>query len=34
LDRIIHKAHRIEVASRDSMRKDQADLPDAGQSDI
>jgi DNA replication protein DnaC len=39
LDRIIHNAHRIEVASKDSMRKDstrkkQPDLPHAGQSDI
>ncbi len=34
LDRIIHRAHRIEVASKDSMRKDESDLPHAGQSDI
>ncbi len=34
LDRIIHKAHRIEVASKDSMRKDDADLLHAGQSAI
>ena len=34
LDRIIHNSHRIELASRDSMRKNQPDLPHAGQSDI
>ena len=34
LDRIIHNAHRIELASRDSMRKSHPDLPHAGQSDI
>ncbi len=34
LDRVIHNAHRIELASRDSMRKSHPDLPHAGQSDI
>jgi DNA replication protein DnaC len=39
LDRIIHAAHRIEVASKNSMRKESTrksrpDLPHAGQSDI
>ena len=39
LDRIIHTAHRIEVASKDSMRKEsmrknRSDLLHAGQSDI
>ena len=34
MDRIIHRAHRIEVASKDSMRKDDPSLPHAGQSDI
>ncbi len=39
LDRIIHTAHRIEVASKDSMRKEsmrknRPDLLHAGQSDI
>lgn len=39
LDRIIHNAHRIEVASKNSMRKDSmpkngTDLLHAGQSDI
>ena len=34
LDRIIHNSHRIELASRDSMRKNHPDLPHAGQSDI
>ena len=34
LDRIVHNAHRIELASRDSMHKPRPDLPHAGQSDI
>jgi DNA replication protein DnaC len=34
LDRIVHAAHRIELASKDSMRKPRPDLPHAGQSDI
>ena len=34
LDRIIHNAHRIELASRDSLRINRPDLPHAGQSDI
>jgi DNA replication protein DnaC len=34
LDRIVHAAHRIELASKDSMRKTHPDLPHAGQSDI
>ena len=34
LDRIIHNAHRIEFASRDSMRINRPGLPHAGQSDI
>ena len=34
MDRIIHRSHRIEVASKDSMRKDDPNLPHAGQSDI
>ena len=33
LDRIVHNAHRIEVASKDSMRR-ATNLPHAGQSDI
>lgn len=33
LDRIVHNAHRIEIASKDSMRKPQP-LPHAGHSDI
>ena len=34
LDRIVHNAHRIELASKDSMRKPRPDLHHAGQSDI
>ncbi len=34
LDRIVHNAHRIEIASKDSMRKPRPDLPHAGHSDI
>ena len=34
LDRIVHNAHRIELASKDSMRINRPDLPHAGQSDI
>ncbi len=34
LDRIVHNAHRIEIASKDSMRKPRPGLPHAGQSDI
>jgi DNA replication protein DnaC len=34
LDRLVHNAHRIEVASSESMRKGRPDLIDAGQSDI
>ena len=34
LDRIVHNAHRIEIASKDSMRKTLPDLPHAGHSDI
>jgi DNA replication protein DnaC len=34
MDRIIHRAHRIEVASKDSMRKNDPSLPHAGHSDI
>jgi DNA replication protein DnaC len=34
LDRIVHASHRIEIASKDSMRKPRPGLPDAGQSDI
>ncbi len=34
LDRIIHNAHRIEVASKDSMPKNGTGLLHAGQSDI
>jgi DNA replication protein DnaC len=34
LDRIVHNSHRIELASKDSMRKPRQDLPHAGQSDI
>lgn len=34
LDRIVHAAHRIEISSKDSMRKSRTDLPHAGQSDI
>ena len=33
LDRIVHDAHRIDVASKDSMRKPRT-LPHGGQSDI
>ena len=34
LDRIVHASHRIEISSKDSMRKPRPDLPHAGQSDI
>jgi DNA replication protein DnaC len=34
LDRIVHASHRIEIASKDSMRKPRPPLPHAGQSDI
>jgi DNA replication protein DnaC len=34
LDRLVHNAHRIDVASDDSMRKKRSRLIDAGQSDI
>ena len=34
MDRLIHNAHRIEVASPESMRKPRPDLKDAGHSDI
>ena len=34
LDRIVHNAHRIEIASKDSMRKTAPDLSHAGHSDI
>jgi DNA replication protein DnaC len=34
MDRLIHNAHRIDVASPESMRKNRPDLIDAGQSDI
>ena len=34
LDRLIHNAHRIELATRESMRKTASALPHGGQSDI
>jgi len=34
LDRIVHASHRIEISSKDSMRKPRQGLPHAGQSDI
>lgn len=34
LDRLFHNAHRIEVESRESMRKNRSDLIDDGQSGI
>jgi DNA replication protein DnaC len=34
LDRIVHNSHRIDLASKDSMRINRPDLPHAGQSDI
>jgi hypothetical protein len=34
LDRLVHASHRIEIASKDSMRKPRPDLLHAGQSDI
>jgi hypothetical protein len=34
LDRIIYNTHRIELASKDSIRKNLPDLPHAEQSDI
>lgn len=33
LDRLIHNAHRIELATRESMRKSASALPQGGQSD-
>jgi len=33
LDRLVHNAHRIELASKESMRKDRATLKHGGQSD-
>ena len=33
LDRLVHNAHRIELASKESMRKDRAALKHGGQSD-
>lgn len=33
LDRLVHAAHRIELSSRESMRKERSSLKQAGQSD-
>lgn len=33
LDRLVHAAHRIELSSRESMRKERSSLKHAGQSD-
>ena len=33
LDRLIHNVHRIELATRESMRKTVSGLPNGGQSD-
>lgn len=34
LDRVVHNSHRIDLASKDSMRINRPDLPHAGQSAI
>lgn len=33
LDRLVHSAHRIELSSRESMRKERSSLNHGGQSD-
>jgi DNA replication protein DnaC len=33
LDRLVHNAHRIELASKESMRKERAALKHGGHSD-